>query len=289
MPYVKVNGCMLHYHVRGQGIPIVFIHPPFITSKVFAYQLQQLSDRFQVVTLDLRGHGESPYSKEPLTYSLLAEDICLLLDELGIKKAYIAGYSSGGGVALEAMIRYPKRFHGGILISAMSEVSTMYMLGEIWAGIRLSKMHARRLLAAVFSAANAESIRTFKILYAAAIKGDHRNQHQYLRQSFVFKCTDRLRQVESPVLLMYGERDRTIHRYAGMLQSLLPVNSMHVFSGARHHLPTKDAGRMNEVVAEWLHRIHPALQSKSQTQEDQLRDLMMIPLEEDLREQHPPL
>jgi pimeloyl-ACP methyl ester carboxylesterase len=288
MPFVHINGAKLHYHVKGQGIPIVFIHPPLITSRTFAYQLQQLSDQFQVVTFDLRGHGESPYSKAPLTYALLTEDIRQLLDELGIKKAYIAGYSSGGALAMEAVLRYPERFYGGILISSMSEVSSFYMLGEIWAGIRLSAIHAKRLLAASVSAANADSLRTFKSLYTAAIKGDARNLHQYLRMSFVYKCTDRLDEIAAPVLLLYGEKDGGFGRYAQILHDRLPNNSLHVFSRARHHLPTKEAVRMNAVIREWIGRIHPALRGRAPAENERPYGLLP-PTEETMHEEHPPL
>lgn len=47
MPIVTINGVRLHYKARGEGMAIVFIHPPLLTSANFQYQLTQLSDEFQ--------------------------------------------------------------------------------------------------------------------------------------------------------------------------------------------------------------------------------------------------
>jgi pimeloyl-ACP methyl ester carboxylesterase len=101
MPKANVNGTILHYHVHGRGTPIVFIHPPLLNRAVFRYQEVQLTDPFQVITFDIRGHGFSPPSETPLTYTLIAEDIKALLDHLNIRQAYLCGYSTGGGIALE--------------------------------------------------------------------------------------------------------------------------------------------------------------------------------------------
>ncbi|MDF2651943.1 MAG: alpha/beta hydrolase, partial [Paenibacillus sp.] len=54
MPLENINGTMLHYETRGDGVPIVFIHPPLLTSANFRYQQAQLSDEFQVITFDIR-------------------------------------------------------------------------------------------------------------------------------------------------------------------------------------------------------------------------------------------
>lgn len=91
--------------------PYCFIHPPLLTSEVFVYQ-KQLSQHFQVITYDIRGHGSSQASERPLSIELMARDIRMLLDEIGIEQAYLCGYSTGGMILLEALLAYPERFLG---------------------------------------------------------------------------------------------------------------------------------------------------------------------------------
>ncbi len=80
MPLENINGTVLHYIVKGEGIPIIFVHPPLLTGANFRYQQVQLSDEFKVITFDIRGHGQSGRSLVPITYSIIAEDIKQLMD-----------------------------------------------------------------------------------------------------------------------------------------------------------------------------------------------------------------
>lgn len=66
MPYADINGTRLYYQVKGQGVPILFLHPPLMTGLTFAYQQHQLADQFQVITFDIRGHGKSLIPGSPL-------------------------------------------------------------------------------------------------------------------------------------------------------------------------------------------------------------------------------
>lgn len=55
MPLLDRDGTKLYFDVRGNGIPIVFIHPPVLTSANFTYQMEALSKEFKVITFELTG------------------------------------------------------------------------------------------------------------------------------------------------------------------------------------------------------------------------------------------
>ena len=67
---------------------------------------------------DTRGHGQSPRGTAPFTIRQFAEDLKGLLDELGITKAHILGFSDGGNIALVFALRYPERVDHLILNGA---------------------------------------------------------------------------------------------------------------------------------------------------------------------------
>lgn len=139
MPMLDVDGSSLYYIVKGKGVPIVFIHPPVLTCVNFEYQIEGLSQNFKVIAFDIRGHGRSQYSKQPITYPLIAEDIRCLLDHLEIKKAFVCGYSTGSSIALEFLLAFAERALGGILIGGMSEVRDGYLKNKISLGVKLAK------------------------------------------------------------------------------------------------------------------------------------------------------
>ncbi|RAV00609.1 alpha/beta fold hydrolase [Paenibacillus sp. YN15] len=254
MPMAFVNGTRLHYHVEGRGIPLIFIHPPLLNQEIFNYQKAQLSDAFKIITFDIRGHGLSDASPAAVTYPLVVEDMRQLLEHLDVREAVVCGYSTGGGIALEAMLAHPQTFTGGILISAMSEASDWYLKGRIRAASGLSRIKAKRLLGGLVGWGNADMSLTFNNLYKGAVQGDSRNIRQYYDYSLTYSCTDQLSSIEQPVLLLYGEEDAAFHRYARMLEARLPYRDLVFIEKASHQLPTKAPRTMNRIVEQWVSR-----------------------------------
>ncbi len=252
MPYGMINGVKMFYRMKGSGIPIVFIHPPLMTSANFIYQLEQLSDQFQVIAFDIRGHGKSGHSDVPLTYSVIADDLIQLLDLLNIKKAYVCGYSTGGGIAMEAMLNEPGRFHGGILVSSMSEASDWLLRVRLAAAVAVASMKANEIMSAAFSWGNSDKPQTFLTLFQQSRCGSMPNIRQYFAASLKYNCTSRLKQLHLPQLLIYGEKDKSFRRYARMFMRELPNSTFVCIRGARHQIPTKAAERMNRLLTAWI-------------------------------------
>jgi pimeloyl-ACP methyl ester carboxylesterase len=55
----QVNGISIAYNDHGVGLPIVFLHAFPLNRSMWAQQEAALSSQFRVITIDLRGHGES--------------------------------------------------------------------------------------------------------------------------------------------------------------------------------------------------------------------------------------
>jgi pimeloyl-ACP methyl ester carboxylesterase len=253
LPYELVNGVKLHYSDSGEGIPLVFIHPPLLTSANFQYQRVQLADEFRVITFDIRGHGLSEESESPVTYTLIAEDVKQLLDRLGVEKAFVCGYSTGGTIALKALLDHPDRFFGGILISAMTEASDFVLRGRIRMAIGLSRFRpAIRLLMTAITWGNSDSMQTYRNMMKLTKKGSTSNIHQYYRCSLNFNCTKQLPEIKHPVLLLYGEKDWGFKRYRKLLMNGLRYTSLVVVDKQKHQLPTKAADEMNDAIRRWV-------------------------------------
>ncbi|SDO44124.1 Pimeloyl-ACP methyl ester carboxylesterase [Paenibacillus sp. yr247] len=253
MPFAYVNGTKLHYEITGTGTPIVFIHPPLITSQTFAYQREQLSDQFQVITFDIRGHGASKSSERPFSYALIVEDIRQLLDYLGIEKVFLCGYSTGGSLVLEAHLTYPKRLLGGIVISGMSELTDSYNKSRMWlASWMASSGVLMKLLRKAIAFGNADKDKTYHNLYESSLSDAANDVKSYYEQSLAYTCTRRLRSIQHPILLIYGQMDRSFHRYANLLHSELPHSSLYFIKDAKHQIPIKNPTKMNDLIRLWV-------------------------------------
>jgi pimeloyl-ACP methyl ester carboxylesterase len=112
------NGVKLHYIVEGKGQPVVLIHG-LQSSIRMNWQMpgviSMLSKNYQVIALDLPGHGESDKPATEAAYGTeLVEDVVRLLDHLNIKRAHIVGYSMGGMIAMKFMAKHQDRVLSGI-------------------------------------------------------------------------------------------------------------------------------------------------------------------------------
>lgn len=253
MPHAPINGTRIYYEAHGKGIPLIFIHPPLMSGVNFERQVKALSPYFQVITFDIRGHGESLPSAAPVTYWVIAEDIAGLMDHLGIEKAFIAGYSTGGGIVMEFLLSYPKRALGGISISGMSEVSHWKLRAEIHMA---AKMMGRlpRAVCSLVALGNADHPIQFKRFYRAATKANVNNAAEYFRSSNRYHCTHDLWKITVPVLLIAGEKDKRFVHYAHMMNKRLPYGEVSVIGNGRHQLPTKAAIEVNDLIRSFISR-----------------------------------
>ncbi|WP_274306956.1 alpha/beta fold hydrolase [Solibacillus daqui] len=252
MPMLDVEGSSLYYQAKGEGTPIVFIHPPLLTCTNFVYQLEQLSKMYKVITFDIRGHGRSVYSKQAITYPLIVNDIVKLLNHLSIEKAYICGYSAGGSILLEFLLTNPSRALGGIVISGMSEVNDIYLKQRISLAIKLANKKAISILTLAISWGNSNTRKIFSKLYEDASYGDARNIQQYYRYSLHYNCTSRLQDIDSPLLLVFGTKDESFHQYARILHEKLPNSELVFLEKEKHQIPTKAAIKLNETIDKFI-------------------------------------
>ncbi|WP_428912312.1 alpha/beta fold hydrolase [Niallia sp. Krafla_26] len=251
MPFLDLDSIRLFYKDNGEGPTVVFIHPPLLTSANFDYQVDELSRHFRVITFDIRGHGRSPYSTEPITYSIIVEDIKNLLDSLEIDKAFLCGYSTGGSIVFEFLQSYADRALGGIVISGMSEVSDWYLEKRISMASLLSKPRMIGLLGLAISWGNSNTKENFRHMYRESLKGDSRNIKQYYSYSLRYRCTHQLDRIHHPILLIYGKKDKTFHKYAKILHEKLPYNQLK-FIDEKHQIPTKSATELNSLISEFI-------------------------------------
>ncbi|MGA8941338.1 MAG: alpha/beta hydrolase [Thermoactinomyces sp.] len=252
MPFLNQDEVKLYYEDKGNGPAIVLIHPPLLTSRIFEYQAENLKSYYRIICFDLRGHGLSSPSSQPFTYPLVVEDLLRLLDRLGIQKACLAGYSTGGSIVLEALLQHPERFSGGILISAMSEVSDPVLKMELNLAISLCKPFSFPLLARAVCWGNADCLKMFTSLFRTARLGNPENVRQYFAYSKIYNCTGQLAAIQHPILILSGQKNRQYHKYTNLLKMHLP-NCVHfTVANKPHHLTTKAAHEVNYRIHHWM-------------------------------------
>jgi pimeloyl-ACP methyl ester carboxylesterase len=118
---LNANGVNISYTVQGKadGEPVVLIHG-WTSSADINWALPGttalLAKDYKVIALDVRGHGRSDKPTTEDAYGPeLVEDIVRLLDHLKIEKAHIVGYSMGGIITANFIVKHPERVLSGTL------------------------------------------------------------------------------------------------------------------------------------------------------------------------------
>src|SRR5262245_38721964 len=109
MATIVRNGISLAYDDRGAGDPaIVFVHGWTCDRSFFAPQAEHFARRHRVVSVDLRGHGESAKPYEPYPIRKYADDIAYLIHQLGLGQVVAVGHSMGGLVVAQLAASHPR-------------------------------------------------------------------------------------------------------------------------------------------------------------------------------------
>ncbi|NCC01358.1 MAG: alpha/beta hydrolase [Clostridia bacterium] len=135
----------LHYREEGSGYPLILLRGNNESSAYFFHQIKFFSKFYRVIAVDTRGHGFSPRGTAEFTLVQFAEDLHDFMDERGIDKAHILGFSDGANVALLLALKYPEWVErlilngadldtGGVKASVQIPIEIAYGINHYLAG-----------------------------------------------------------------------------------------------------------------------------------------------------------
>jgi pimeloyl-ACP methyl ester carboxylesterase len=90
----------------GSGKNLVLLHGVGMNKSVWAPEVNLLSDSFDVLVYDMWGHGDSDLPSGELSLTDYTNQLASLLSELGISKAFVAGHSMGGLIAIDFALNH---------------------------------------------------------------------------------------------------------------------------------------------------------------------------------------
>ncbi len=114
------DGARIYYEDRGKGQPIVLVHGWMCSCKLWKKNVPELANEFRVVSLDLRGHGNSSKVLTGHTIRQYAADVRELIEHLELQNAVLVGWSLGGPV----VISYYDQFGDDGRVHALGLVDT---------------------------------------------------------------------------------------------------------------------------------------------------------------------
>ncbi|MCR9259152.1 MAG: alpha/beta hydrolase [Pseudomonadaceae bacterium] len=118
-------GLQTAYNDIGKGEAFVLVHGYTGSKLDFQDQLPWFADRYRVIAIDQRGHGESS-NLGPYSLNQSVTDLIRFLDGLDIERCHLLGHSLGGMVVMRTLLDAPQRFASAILMDTAPHGITLY-------------------------------------------------------------------------------------------------------------------------------------------------------------------
>lgn len=114
------DGLTIHVERDGSGPPLLLLHGFTGSTITWSALREALHDRFELIIVDLPGHGRSSAPSDATRYALgrTANDLAHVLDALDVARTAVLGYSMGARTALQLALAHPERVSALILESA---------------------------------------------------------------------------------------------------------------------------------------------------------------------------
>ena len=115
------NGIKLAYDDQGAGKPaFLFVHGWTCDRSIFSPQINHFARQHRVISVDLRGHGESDKPEGDYPITAYAEDLAQIIEHLHTGKVVAVGHSMGGSAVLQLAASYPDKVAAIVMIDPPS-------------------------------------------------------------------------------------------------------------------------------------------------------------------------
>lgn len=255
---IENNGNTVHYYLSGKESreTIVFLHPAFGDHRCFDKQIDFFSRDYQVITLDMLGHGLTGVGKSKDKLTATVTHIAEILKVENKDKLHIIGVSAGALLAQDFALKYPEKILsltalGGYNINKEQKEIAKAQGKEVckWLFKMIFSMDAFRRYVGKVSAINpAEQIRF------------HESAKHFSRRSFSVMSglnkliTNRNVQRSFPLLILAGEKDNvSAIKAAKQWYKSEPTNSkFFIIKNAGHCANMDNAEEFNDIVESFI-------------------------------------
>ena len=239
---MQTSDNQITYYREGSGTPLVLIHGVGASAESWGRVAERLSPRFDILRPDLRGHGGSARIDAPITIDTFAEDMLRVMDEAGVEKAHLAGFSLGGLITQRLAVGWPDRFDRIAILSAVAGrteeerakvVARLQMIRD--GGMTAITGAARdRWFTAAFAKENEALIRQRIAELEAVHVPSYLEAYRVFGQTELVQTLDRIRH---RTLVLTGECDVGSNpRMSETMHRLIPESELQILPGLKHSI-----------------------------------------------------
>ncbi len=260
--FVSVSGGRIYYEAFGSGPTVILLHGALLDRRMWDQQLPVLTAHFRVIRFDARGFGRS--SPADTAYSG-AEDLYVLMRQLGVQHTVLVGLSLGGRTVIDFTLAHPdmvqKLVVAGPGLSGWTDWSREDTTWRAEArhagyandsvGMAMSWLTADYMRAAMERPELAKRLRVLAADNAAYWMGLFR--HGDLERVADSPAITRLSQIRTPTLVVVGDRDSpVICKIVDTLAARLPRATVVRVPNAGHMVNMEQPAAFDRAVVAFL-------------------------------------
>jgi pimeloyl-ACP methyl ester carboxylesterase len=235
---------------------LLFVHGLNSSHRHWLNQVPVFARRHAVITVDLRGHGQSSAPPEGYSVHHHTDDLAGLLDALEVGEVVVIGASLGGCMAQQLAVRTPQRVKAIVAVGSCAQTPKELDLNALLPAVEqmgIENFLREFLPGATFCPDVAPGLVEFALDIALESKPEIILQRT--KEGLVYGGVETARKIACPALILLGENDNTTPRYCSEeLKELIRGSEFGVIPGCGH-LPHLEAPEVfNEILSRFLDR-----------------------------------
>ena len=260
------DGAVLRYEDCGSGRPLVLLHGVCMSSEFFREQVGPFAEGHRVVTIDFRGHGQSPPCDHGHTVAQYARDVHELIERLSLDGVVLIGWSMGSIVTWQYLRQFGlHRLAAQVVVSQGPSdlrrddwplgMLDLAELGELCTAIQEDMAAAFADFApAMFAEPLDDASRAF-VLHEI-LRCRPTTATAILLSQTLPDARAVLRDLALPTLLVWGRDEKLMPVAAGeWIREHVPGAELVVFEHSGHCPMLEEPERFNELVAAFVARL----------------------------------
>ncbi|MEM2134692.1 MAG: alpha/beta hydrolase [Candidatus Jordarchaeaceae archaeon] len=249
LPFQIIRGKRIFYESVGQGLPVVFIHGSM--GSHISWDLQRaLSSNYNLIFLDLPGHGMSDPIEDEVSVKLFADYVAEFVRGLGIESMVAVGHSLGGAICIQLALDYPELMRGLVLVGTGAKLGVLPTILEA-----LKTNFRESVDLAIGSMAFAENAdpKIVDLAKEECLKCNPKVAYSDFAACNKFDVRDRISEISVPTLIIVGSEDKlTPVKWSRYLNEKISKSSLKIVENAGHMVMIEQPEEFNRAIINFL-------------------------------------
>lgn len=263
---IKAGGFNVYFEQEGAGDAIILLHAGFQDHSMWKEQVNALSKKYKVITIDQPYHGNTTGND---TVTLISDIIRTVLDSLKVEKVSVIGLSMGGASAQDFVLAYPDRINKVILMaSGINGYDRDHKIDSVsfeWFQRMVTALEAKDTTEAakIFTRAWAEgpyratdSLKSPTSQYVLETTLKNLRQHKFMGWPLYKKiplAIDQINTINKPVLLIHADKDMPYMMESNIfLEKTIPGAKRVLIKDVAHMLNMEKPEEVNQLILKFL-------------------------------------